>query len=147
MSLILRETLLSFRRAPLLSALSVTTIAFSLFVFGLFGLVAVNIGQAIGSVAERVEVVAYLKRGTPLETIALASTDIEAFPEVEDVTHVTEEQALARARRDLTEFQDIFQDLETNPLPASLDVRLKPPFRDAAHVAEVARRLSSCRPR
>jgi len=141
--LILREMLLSFRRAPLLSALSVTTIAFSLFVFGLFGLVAVNIRRAIGSVAERVEVVAYLKRGTPLETIALASVDIEAFPEVDGVTHVSEEQALARARRDLTEFQDIFQDLESNPLPASLDVRLKPPFRDAAHVAEVARRLQA----
>lgn len=141
MSLILRETFNAFRRAPLLSALSVTTIAFSLFVFGLFGLVAVNISSAIGSVAERVEIVAYLKRGTPLETITIASTDIEAFPEVDGVTHVSEEQALARARRDLTEFQDIFQDLETNPLPASLDVRLKPPFRDAAHVAEVAQRL------
>jgi cell division transport system permease protein len=141
--LILRETLLAFRRAPLLSALSVTTIAFSLFVFGLFGLVAVNINSAIGSVAERVEVVAYLKRGTPLETITIAGADIEAFPEVEGVTHVTEEQALARARRDLTEFQDIFQNLESNPLPASLDVRLKAPFRDAAHVAEVARRLQA----
>ena len=141
MRLILRETLNAFRRAPLLSALSVTTIAFSLFVFALFGLVAVNISSAIGTVAERVEIVAYLKRGTPLETITIASTDIEAFPEVDGVTHVSEEQALARARRDLTEFQDIFQDLETNPLPASLDVRLKPPFRDAAHVAEVARRL------
>lgn len=141
MSLILRETVNAFRRAPLLSALSVTTIAFSLFVFGLFGLVAVNIERAIGAVAERVEVVAYLKRGTPLETITIAATDIEAFPEVEGVTHVSEAQALARARRDLTEFQDIFQDLETNPLPASLDVRLKPPFRDAAHVADVAQRL------
>jgi cell division transport system permease protein len=141
MSLILRETVNAFRRAPLLSALSVTTIAFSLFVFGLFGLVAVNIQRAIGAVAERVEVVAYLKRGTPLETITIAGTDIEAFPEVEGVTHVSEAQALARARRDLTEFQDIFQDLETNPLPASLDVRLKPPFRDAAHVADVAQRL------
>lgn len=143
MRLVLRETLNAFRRAPLLSALSITTIAFSLFVFGLFGLVAVNIRRAIGSVAERVEVVAYLKRGTSLETITVASADIEAFPEVERVAHVSELEALARARRDLTEFQDIFQDLEVNPLPASLEVRLKPPFRDAAHVAEVARRLQS----
>jgi len=41
-TLTVREALLAFRRAPLLSALSVTTIAFSLFVLGLFGLVAVN---------------------------------------------------------------------------------------------------------
>src|SRR5207249_4273559 len=46
-NLVIREALLAFRRAPLLSALSVTTIAFSLFVVGLFGLVAVNLQQAL----------------------------------------------------------------------------------------------------
>jgi cell division transport system permease protein len=141
MSLIVRETMLAFRRAPLLSALSVTTIAFSLFVFGLFGLVTVNIRHTIGDVAERVEVVAYLRRGTPIETATMASQDIEAFPEVEVVTHVTEAEALARARRDLREFQDIFQDLESNPLPASLEVHLKPESRDARSAAAVAERL------
>ncbi len=143
MSLILRETFLAFRRAPLLSALSVTTIGFSLFVFGLFGLVAVNIGRAIGSVAERVEVVAYLKRGTAPEAVTVAQGDVAAFPEVESVEYVSEERALARARHDLPEFQDIFQDLEANPLPAALDLRLKPAFRDATHVADVAQRLKS----
>lgn len=141
MSLVLRETGLAFRRAPLLSALSITTIAFSLFVFGLFGLVTVNIHRAIGTVAERVEVVAYLERGTPLTTVTVAQTDIEAFPEVEAVEYVTEEEALARARTELREFQDVYQDLESNPLPASLDVKLKPEFRDAQHVAQVADRL------
>src|SRR5205814_918346 len=82
-TLVLREALLTFRRAPLLSVLSVTTIAFSLFVVGLFGLVAVNLRQALREVAERVEIVAYLLPGTPVETVTLASKDIEAFPEVQ----------------------------------------------------------------
>ena len=47
MRLLRREALLSFRRAPLLSVLSVTTIAFSLFTVGLFGLVALNLRQAL----------------------------------------------------------------------------------------------------
>jgi cell division transport system permease protein len=140
-NLVVRETVLAFRRAPLLSALSVTTIAFSLFVFGLFGLVTVNIQRVIGTVAQRVEVVAYLRRGTTVETITLALSDIQAFPEVESAAHVTAAAALARARRELPEFQDIFQDLETNPLPASIDVRLKPEFRDARHATLVADRL------
>jgi cell division transport system permease protein len=143
MSLIVRETLMAFRRSPLLSTLSITTIAFSLFVFGLFGLVAVNIRRAIGDVAERVEVVAYIKRGTPIETLTMAQSDISAFPEVEGSDHVSEGQALARARSELREFQDIFQDLETNPLQASLEVRLKPEFRTADHATAVAERLRS----
>lgn len=145
MRLILRETFLSFRRAPLLSALSVTTIAFSLFVLGLFGLVTVNLQRTIGDVSERVEVVAYIRKGTPLETVTLGVADIEAIPQVQSAEHITESQALQRARRDLREFQDIFQDLEQNPLPASIEVRLKPRFRtadDAAQVAEMLRAMN-----
>lgn len=138
MTLILRETFRAFRRAPLLSTLSVTTIAFSLFVFGLFGLVALNIRLAIRNVAERVEVVGYLKRGTGTEMVTLAMSDIEGIPQVERVTLVTEADALARARRELREFQDIFQDLEANPLPASLEIRLKPQYRDEKSAAKVA---------
>lgn len=144
MRLVSREALLSFRRAPLLSVLSVTTIAFSLFVVGLFGLVALNLREALRGVQERVEVVAYLLRGTPPETIATASEDISAFPEVQKVDYVTADQALARARTDLPgEFRDLYRDLQVNPLPASLEITLKEPFRDAAHAKAVAERLQA----
>jgi cell division transport system permease protein len=139
--LVLREALLAFRRAPLLSALSVTTIAFSLFVVGLFGLVAVNLEQALRQVAERVEIVAYLLPGTPVETVTMAVSDIAAFPEVQSATYVTEDEALARARAELVEFRDVLRELERNPLPASIELKLKPGFRDAEHVNDVAERL------
>jgi cell division transport system permease protein len=140
-NLTVREALIVFRRAPLLSALSVTTIAFSLFVVGLFGLVAVNLQNALRGVAERVEIVAYLLPGTPIETITLAEKDIEAFPEVQSAAYVSEDSALGRARTELVEFRDVLQELERNPLPASIEVKLKPRFRDADHVNEVADRL------
>lgn len=145
MSLTLRETLLAFRRAPLLSLLSVTTIAFALFVVGLFGLVGLNLRAALAGVEERVEVVAYLLRGTPVEVATVAMGDIQAFPEVASVAYVSEDEALQRAQRQLEEFRGIFRDLETNPLPASIEIRLKPGFRDQAHVAQVAERLKGFR--
>ena len=141
MNLTVRESLIAFRRAPLLSALSVTTIAFSLFVVGLFGLVAVNLQHALQGVAERVEIVAYLLPGTPIESITLAEKDIEAFPEVQSATYVSEDSALARAHAELVEFRDVLQELERNPLPSSIEVKLKPRFRDVDHVNEVADRL------
>jgi cell division transport system permease protein len=139
--LLTREALLSFRRAPLLSALSVTTIAFSLFTVGLFGLVALNLRQALKGLEERVEIVAFVLRGTPSEAIAVATQDISAFPEVKDVSYVSEEEALQRARKELVEFRDAYRDLQVNPLPASIEVRLKDGFRDAATVERVAQRL------
>ncbi len=143
MNLLFREALLSFRRAPLLSLLSITAIAFSLFTVGLFGLVALNLRQALRGVEERVEIVAFLLRGTSPETVTLASQDIGAFPEVGDVKFVSEDSALAQARRELVEFRDAYRDLQVNPLPASLEIRLKEGFRDSKSVAAVADRVKS----
>ncbi len=141
MKLLTREALLSFRRTPLLSALSITTIAFSLFTVGLFGLVAINLRQALRGLEERVEIVAYVLRGTPTEAIAVATQDIVAFPEVQDVSYISQEEALQRARTELIEFRDAYRDLQVNPLPASIEVRLKDGYRDAATVERVAQRL------
>ncbi len=80
-------------------------------------------------------------RGTPAETITLATQDIAAFPEVRDVNYVSEEQALARARTELVEFRDAYRDLKANPLPASIEVRMREGFRESASVERVAERL------
>ncbi len=141
MKLLWREALLAFRRTRTLSILSVTTIAFALFVTGLFGLVLLNLRGAIGGLEERVEVVAFVLRGTPSQSLAVAMEDIGAFPEVQSVGYVSEDSALARARRELVEFRDAYEDLEVNPLPPSIELRLKPGFRDAAHIKDLAERL------
>ncbi len=134
----LRETMNALRRAPLLGLLSVTTIAFSLFAFGLFGLVALNIRDALSKVEERVEIRAFVTEGTPVEAVAAAASDVDHFPEVQSAEVVTQEQALARAQKELGEFKGVF---EAEFLPASIEVHLKPGYRDPATVAKVAERI------
>lgn len=140
MSLALREALRAFQRAPVLSALSITTIAFSLFAFGLFGLVAINLRAALQQVEDRVEVRGFVASGTAPEATSAAVGDVALFPEVHSVRLVTEAQALERARRELGEFDDVF---EAGILPASIEVRMRPGFRDPETVRTVARRLET----
>jgi cell division transport system permease protein len=140
MRLTIREALLAFRRAPLLSALGILTISFSLFAFGLFGLVAHNIRGTLAHVEERVEIRAFVVDGTPVEALATAMGDVGGFPEVAQVGLVTSEEALARARRELGEFRDVF---DAAFLPASIEVRLKPGYRDPATVRAVAARIET----
>ncbi len=121
--------------------LSVTTIAFALFVASLYGLVALNLRHTLRNLEERVEIVVYITRGTPVEVITLALEDIEAFPEVAQATYVTADEALRRAQRELAEFRGIFSEFATNPLPASIEVRLLPGFRTGERVGAVAERL------
>jgi len=139
----LKEAARTFRRTPLLSALSVASIGFSLFTIGLVGLVALNFRATLQTIAERVEVVAFVLRGTPTEAITAASQDIQAFPEVMEVRYVSEEEALSRAREELVEFKEAYRDLETNPLPASLEIQLRPAFRDGASAQRVAERVKA----
>lgn len=136
----LRDAFITFRRSPLLSALSVTTIAFSLFAFGLFGLVALNIRQALDKLEDRVEIRAFVVDGTPSELVDGATADIETFPEVQSARAVSQSEALARAKRELGEFRDVF---EGAVLPGSIDIRLKPGSRDPATVKKVAARVQA----
>ena len=138
---VIRECMLGFTRAPLLSTLSISTIAFSLFTVGLFGLVAVNLRHALTALEDRVEIVAYLLRGTPVEAALIAAEDVTAFPEVARVVYVPADSALARAQAEMSEFREAFRDLQVNPLPASLEVALHPGQRDPETVAAVAERL------
>lgn len=133
-----REALTASRRAPLLSALGVLTIAFSLFAFGLFGLVAINIRRALEQVSERVEVRAFLSDSADIEQVAAAMKDIGEFPEVLQVGYVSQEDALVRARKEMGEFADVF---EAGVLPASIEVHLRPGMRSPAVVKSVADKI------
>jgi cell division transport system permease protein len=140
MRLTFREVMLGVRRSPLLSTLSVITIAFSLFAFGLFGLLVLNVDRALRGVEEHVEIVAFLADGTLPESISAAMGDISAFPEVARVEQVSPEQALARARAELPEFQDVF---DASFLPPSIEVRLKEGHRDPVTVKDVTQRIQT----
>ncbi|MFL5487563.1 MAG: cell division protein FtsX [Gemmatimonadaceae bacterium] len=136
----IREALTASRRAPLLSALGVVTIAFSLFAFGLFGLVAINIRKALDKVEERVEVRAFVSDSTDIESVAAAMRDLGADSSVLRVDYVSKEQALERARKEMGEFADVF---EAGVLPASIEVHLRPGMRSPAMVRSVADRIKS----
>lgn len=133
-----REAAAAFRRAPLLGFLSVTTIAFSLFAFGLFSLVALNIRSALRTMEQRVEIRAFLVDDAPVDSIAGHMETIGTFAEVQRVEYISPEQALERARRELGEFRDVF---EAEFLPPSLEVQMREGFRDPATVQRVADRI------
>ncbi|MGH7481302.1 MAG: cell division protein FtsX [Longimicrobiales bacterium] len=138
----LRQGMAAFRRAPLLSALSIAMIGLSLFVIGVFGVVAYNLRLVIDRVESRVQIVAYLRDTAPPGEVEAMRAGVEAMPAVSDVIYISRAQALETARRELGDLRPVFAELETNPLPASLEVGLRPGQRDAEAVRDVADRIS-----
>jgi cell division transport system permease protein len=137
-----REALVAFKRAPLLTGLSVAMIGLSLFVLGLFGVAAYNVQIVLDQVESRVEVVGYLRDDVRPDQVDALRAELEAMPHVRDVLHISRRQALELARVQLRDFESVFMDLESNPFPASIEVTLQPGQRtaDAVHdiVAAVA---------
>ncbi len=138
----IREAFAAFRRAPVLTGLAAGMVGLALFVVGLFGLVAWNLQTTLETIEARVEVVAYLREGVRNDEIELAVAELRALPEVAGVTLVTKAQALEKAREDFAEFSDVLSDLETNPLPASLEISLTEEGRNEASVAQVSEAAS-----
>lgn len=140
MRLAFREVGLAFRRAPLLAMLGVVTIGFSLFAFGLFGLVAINIRTALREVEDRVEIRAFLVSGAKDAQIDELMQRMQKNPAVAEVGYVTPDSALARARAELEEFRDV---MDGAFLPGSVELRLKEGQRDPQTVADLSRRLQT----
>ncbi len=135
----LREAIAAFRRAPLLTGLSAAMVGLALFVVGLFALATYNLQLALTSVEERVEIVAYLRDDARQSEIDLAESELAKLPEVRAVHYVSKREALAQAKKDLPEFQDLFAGLDVNPLPQSLEVELRPSARTKDAVESVSR--------
>lgn len=134
----LREAVAGFRRAPVLTGLAAGMVGLALFVVGLFGLVTHNLQVALETIESRVEVVAYLDDEATAAQIEAAVSELRNQPEISAVTFVSKDSALARARRDLQDFAEVFRGLESNPLPASLEVGLEEGSRGPETVELVA---------
>ncbi|HET8657357.1 MAG TPA: permease-like cell division protein FtsX [Longimicrobiaceae bacterium] len=143
MSYAIREALKAFRRTPMLSLLSVVAIGVSLFVVGLFALTAYNIRRAIEGIEARVEIVAYLHDDAAAAQVNDAERDVAKLPGVASIRYVSKDEALVTAVQELREFREVLTNLDSNPLPASLEIRMRPGHRDPTSLERVAQRLSS----
>ncbi len=124
MHYILRETVTSLYRSPILTVLSISMISLALYILGLFALGTYNFYLVLNDMEERIQIVAYLRDVATVEDISDLRDILNTLPEVSATQLVTKEEALAKANNELPEFREIFSELRNNPLPASLEIQL-----------------------
>lgn len=136
-----KEALAGIKRAKLMSLLSVSTISAALFLMGAFLLVTVNFRSALSAFRNKFEIQAFLSEACDQHQALVAGSYIREIPGVADAVFVSKEEALRRFRTELADKADLLDALETNPLPRSYRVILKPEFRDPEAMARVAERI------
>ena len=121
----LEEALTSLWRSRLINALSIGTIAVSLFVLGAFLTVASNLSAVVDRWTDKVRVTFYLTDGLEPHIRGSLVDQLQGDPAVESVELVTREQALERFRTLFRDLRTLPDDLGENPFPASLEVALR----------------------
>ena len=117
----------SFWRNAAMSIAATATMTLMLLLLSGFWIVQAGLLAGLEFVEQKVQVVADLHDGASESAIASLQLRIQAMPEVLAVDYVTKEQALQRfqASRQAQDQEDLSGYLQVNPLPASLEVKLR----------------------
>ncbi|MGH7929553.1 MAG: cell division protein FtsX [Candidatus Binatia bacterium] len=121
--------------------LTAGTMAMTLFVFGAVMLVEINLQVLLKGWGDQIQLNAYLERGLGSgETEALLNR-VRALPEVLRVRYITQDQAWRDFSAALGAQSNVLDGLPRDVLPSSLEIAVKPVFRDAPLVERLAARL------
>jgi cell division transport system permease protein len=131
------EALTSLWRSRLINALSVGTIAVSLFVLGAFLTVASNLNEVVTRWTRKVQVTFYLEDRLEARIRDSLLAQLQDDPAVERIELVTREQALDRFRALFRDLRALPEDLGENPFPASLEATLRSEHQSADEVRRV----------
>jgi cell division transport system permease protein len=119
------EALSSLWRSRLINALSVGTIAVSLFVLGAFLTVASNLSEVVERWTQKVQVTFYLEDRLEDRIRESLVNRLKEDPAVESLSGVSRGEALDHFRTLFRDLRTLPEDLGENPFPASLEVTLK----------------------
>jgi cell division transport system permease protein len=127
----LREASSSFRRNKLMTGAAVGAMALSLVLIGIFLLAAINLNLFVDRLRQRVDIVVFLK--DDLVDVTALRGALEARKEVESITYLSKEEALAEFKKQLGPKRNWVDAVEANPLPASLELRLNHDHLNSIH--------------
>ena len=125
-----RESLRSIRHNRFTHLVATGTITFALLTFGIFIITVINLNQIFDDWENRIHLIAYLDDNASTEEIKKASEQIARLPQIENVTYVSKAKAFNILKESLKDQDGMLENLEENPLPASLEIQLKEEFRN-----------------
>jgi len=129
-SIAFANALRGIRSASTTSSLAVLTIAIVLVLVGSASLLVENMAGLLDEFGAELQLTAYLEPSMTEEELHLLAESVAAAPGVDHVDIVTRAEALARFEK-IAGGSELLAGLDENPLPASLEIHLRPEARTA----------------
>lgn len=126
----IKETYKSIRRNGFMSFASISTVAVSLLVLGMFLMIFLNTNNLVQYLESQVQVSVYMQDSATDKELAAVKEKLTKMPGVVKVTQVSKQQALERFKKRLGDQEQLLNSLgKDNPFPNSFEVQVDSPER------------------
>lgn len=133
---LLKEGIVSLKRARLSAVISIVSISLSLTLIGIFVIAGQNVKDMFYRFYKQVELEAFIDPSLPEKEIAVVQGKIREYQEVEDVRFISSRQALAEFQNSFGE--DLSSVLNENPLPPSFRIVINPAYSNPQSVEKLS---------
>lgn len=137
----IREGFKGFRRARLSTIITISSIVFSHYLIALFLLISINIDAWIGDLRSKLEIEVFLDITISDKEAQQVVNKVKRIKGIQKSQYISKEKA---AKRFETEFgKNVYEVLQSNPLPASITINLTPQFQNTKGAAAVSEELKN----
>jgi cell division transport system permease protein len=121
--------------------ITIGIIAISMLIFSTFTLLAYNLTNFLKIWEDKIEVIAYLKRGTPSGEVEPLLDKTRLLEGVEVVRYVSPYDAMAFMETKLGRQKNLLQGIQPAVLPPSFEIQLKKEYRNSTKIKDVVTHL------
>ena len=115
----------SLRKDKWINLLSMLTIFAGLFIISLSFFIFYNIEAATRNLPEKFSLVVYLEDTLPRDKVEEVIASLRSRREVASVTYISKEEAFRELKATLKNSQYVLEGIDDNPLPDSLEIKLR----------------------
>lgn len=120
---------------------TISIIAISMLIFSTFTLLAFNLTNFLKIWEDKIEVIAYLKRGTPTSEVEPLLKKTRLLEGVEVVRYVSPYDAMAFMETKLGRQKNLLEGIQPAVLPPSFEIQMKKEYRNSTKMKEVVTQL------
>ncbi len=120
---------------PNLTTIGLITV--SILIFSAFTLISFNLASFLKIWEDKIEVIAYLKKGVSLNDVEKLLRNTRLFEGIEGVKYVSPFDAVTFLESKLGSQKNLLQGIQPGILPPSFEIRLKKDYRNSVKIKEV----------
>jgi len=129
----IREGFKGFRRARLSTFITISSIVFSHILIGMFLIISINVDSWIGNLRSKLEIEIFLDRTLTDDDGQIIHNKVRKIAGVSNSQYLSKEDAAKRFEEEFG--KNVYEILQSNPLPASIIISLQPQFQNAQGAA------------